>query len=122
PGLGTTGGQLVVWGFFISTVVLLHGTLLINSMAHVIGARRFETDDNSRNSLLLAIITLGEGWHNNHHRYMGAARQGFYWWEFDPTYYVLKALSWTGLIWGLKAVPVSVYEEARRPEVLAEAA
>lgn len=111
PGLGTSGGQLLVWGFFVSTVVLLHGTLLINSMAHVFGDRRFETDDNSRNSLLLALITLGEGWHNNHHRYMGAARQGFYWWEIDVTYYGLKLLSWTGLIWDLKAVPASIYEE-----------
>ena len=111
PGLGTSGGQLVVWGFFVSTVVLLHGTLLINSMAHVFGDRRFETDDNSRNSLLLALITLGEGWHNNHHRYMGSARQGFYWWEIDVTYYGLKLLSWIGLIWDLKAVPASIYEE-----------
>lgn len=111
PGLGTSGGQLLVWGFFISTVVLLHGTLLINSMAHVFGDRRFETDDNSRNSLLLALITLGEGWHNNHHRYMSAARQGFYWWEIDVTYYGLKFLSWLGIIWDLKTVPASIYEE-----------
>lgn len=113
PGLGTSGGQLFVWGFFVSTVVLLHGTLFINSLAHVTGRRRFETGDDSRNSFVLALITLGEGWHNNHHRFMGAARQGFYWWEFDPTYYALKALSWTGLIWNLKPVPRGVYEEAR---------
>jgi stearoyl-CoA desaturase (delta-9 desaturase) len=112
PGLGVTGGQLIVWGFFISTVVLLHGTLLINSLAHVFGERRFETDDNSRNSLFLALITLGEGWHNNHHRYMGAARQGFYWWEIDITYYLLKGLAWCGIIWDLKPVPASVYQEA----------
>ncbi|MBI3504362.1 MAG: acyl-CoA desaturase [Proteobacteria bacterium] len=117
PGLGTSGGQLFVWGFFVSTVVLLHGTLFINSMAHAFGTRRFRTTDDSRNNLLLALITLGEGWHNNHHRFMSAARQGFYWWEFDPTWYVLKALSWTGLIWDLKSVPRSVYAEAeaRRP-------
>ena len=113
PDLGTSGGQLFVWGFFVSTVVLLHGTLFINSLAHVMGRRRFETDDDSRNSFVLALITLGEGWHNNHHRFMGAARQGFYWWEIDPTYYALKALSRTGLIWNLKPVPRSVYEEAR---------
>ena len=112
PGLGTSGAQLVVWGFFISTVVLLHGTLFINSMAHVFGGRRFSTRDDSRNNFLLAVITLGEGWHNNHHRFMSAARQGFYWWEFDPTWYALKALSWTGLIWDLKSVPQSVYAEA----------
>ena len=113
PGLGTSGAQLFVWGFFVSTVVLLHGTLFINSLAHAFGGRRFATRDDSRNSLLLSIITLGEGWHNNHHRFMGAARQGFYWWEFDATYYLLKALSWTGAIWNLKPVPASVYEEAR---------
>lgn len=112
-GLGTSGGQLFVWGFFISTVVLLHATLLINSLAHAIGNRRFETADDSRNSLFLALITLGEGWHNNHHRFMGSVRQGFYWWEFDVTYYALKALSWTGLIWNLKPVPASVYDDAR---------
>ena len=113
PGLGTSGGQLFVWGFFVSTVVLLHATLFINSLAHAIGNRRFATRDDSRNSLFLALITLGEGWHNNHHRFMGSVRQGFYWWEFDVTYYALKALSWTGLIWNLKPVPASVYEEAR---------
>ena len=113
PGLGTSGAQIFVWGFLVSTVVLLHATLFINSLAHSIGRRRFNTGDDSRNSLMLAIITLGEGWHNNHHRFMGSARQGFYWWEFDVTYYLLKALSWTGLIWGLKPVPSSVYEEAR---------
>ena len=102
--------------------MLLHGTLLINSLAHVFGSRRFATDDDSRNNLLLALITLGEGWHNNHHRYMGTARQGFYWWEIDITYYALKALSWTGLIWDLKPVPVSIYEEARQPRGSADAA
>jgi len=112
PGLATSGPQLLVWGFFISTVVLLHGTLFINSMAHAFGGRRFATHDDSRNNLLLSLITLGEGWHNNHHRFMGAARQGFYWWEIDPTYYALKVLSWTGLIWNLKPVPRSVYAEA----------
>ena len=112
PDLGTSGAQLVVWGFFISTAVLLHGTLFINSMAHVFGGRRFSTRDDSRNNFLLAVITLGEGWHNNHHRFMSAARQGFFWWEFDPTWYALKALAWTGLIWDLKSVPQSVYAEA----------
>ena len=112
PGLGTSGAQIVVWGFFVSTVVLLHGTLFINSLAHAFGSRRFATRDDSRNNLILAVLTLGEGWHNNHHRFMSAARQGFYCWEFDPTYYVLTALSWTGLIWDLKPVPRSVYDDA----------
>ena len=114
PSLGTSGWQMIVWGFFISTMVLLHATLLVNSLAHTFGRRRFETTDDSRNSLLLALITLGEGWHNNHHRYMGSARQGFYWWEIDITYYALKLLSWTGLIWDLRGVPKIVYDEARR--------
>ena len=114
PGLGTNGPQLFVWGFFISTVVLLHGTLCINSLAHVFGRKRFKTSDESRNSLLLALVTLGEGWHNNHHRYAHSARQGFYWWEIDISYYVLRALSAVGIIWDLKPVPASVYEEARQ--------
>jgi stearoyl-CoA desaturase (delta-9 desaturase) len=111
PGLHTTGWQMLVWGFFVSTTFLFHGTSCINSMAHLLGRRRFKTEDDSRNSLLLAFITLGEGWHNNHHRYMSATRNGFYWWEVDITYYVLKGLSWTGLIWNLKVVPKSVLAE-----------
>lgn len=112
PGLGTNGAQFFVWGFFISTTVLLHATLCVNSLAHTVGSRRFETDDDSRNSLFLALITLGEGWHNNHHRYAFSARQGFYWWEIDISYYLLKMLSWTGLIWDLRRVPDAVYEDA----------
>jgi stearoyl-CoA desaturase (Delta-9 desaturase) len=111
PGLGTTRWQLLVWGFFISTTALFHGTSCINSMAHLMGRRRYKTDDDSRNSFILAIITLGEGWHNNHHRYQSATRNGFFWWEIDITYYLLKCLSWTGLIWGLKSVPASVLAE-----------
>jgi stearoyl-CoA desaturase (delta-9 desaturase) len=116
PGLGTNGAQMFVWGFFISTVLLLHATFFINSLAHVFGSRRFKTSDDSRNSLLLALLTLGEGWHNNHHRYAASARQGFYWWEIDVSYYLLKMMSWAGLIWDLKAVPASVYREARELE------
>jgi stearoyl-CoA desaturase (delta-9 desaturase) len=114
PGLGTSGAQLLVWGFFISTTALFHGTASINSFTHLWGKRRFNTTDDSRNSFILAIITLGEGWHNNHHRYQSSTRNGFYWWEIDPTYYGLKLLSWTGFIWGLKPVPQSIYEEAAR--------
>jgi stearoyl-CoA desaturase (delta-9 desaturase) len=114
PGLGTSGGQMLVWGFFISTTALFHGTASINSFTHLWGKRRFNTTDDSRNSFLLAIITLGEGWHNNHHRYQSSTRNGFYWWEIDPTYYGLKFLSWTGFIWGLKPVPQSIYDEAAR--------
>jgi stearoyl-CoA desaturase (delta-9 desaturase) len=112
PGLGTNGAQMFVWGFFISTVVLLHATFCINSLAHVFGSKRFKTSDDSRNNFLLALLTLGEGWHNNHHRYASAARQGFFWWEIDVSYYLLKVLSWTGLVWDLRKVPQSVYDEA----------
>lgn len=117
PGLGTNGPQLFVWGFFISTVVLMHATFCINSLAHVMGKKRFATEDDSRNNLFLALITLGEGWHNNHHRYAFSARQGFMWWEIDISYYILKLMSWTGLIWDLRPVPQAVYAEigSQRP-------
>ncbi len=113
PSLGVNGAQLFVWGFFVSTVVLLHGTLLVNSLAHTFGKRRFDTGDDSRNSLFIALVTLGEGWHNNHHRYAGSARQGFYWWEIDVSYYLLRVLAWMGLIWDLRPVPQRVYEEVK---------
>ena len=100
PGLGTSGPQLLVWGFFVSTVVLFHATVTINSLAHRFGRRRYATRDDSRNNWLLALITFGEGWHNNHHHFPGAARQGFHWWEFDLTWYVLRAdgagSAWSG--------------------------
>jgi len=122
PGLGTNGPQMLIWGFFISTTALFHGTACINSMAHLMGKRRYNTTDDSRNSFILAIICLGEGWHNNHHRYQSCTRNGFYWWEIDPTYYGLKLLSWTGLIWGLKPVPQSILEEGMRAEHAASVA
>jgi len=110
PGLGTSGGQMLVWGFFVSTVACYHGTYTINSLCHVWGRRRYATGDESRNNWLLALITLGEGWHNNHHRYPMSVRQGFYWWEVDITYYLLRLLAATGLIWDLKPVPREVRE------------
>ncbi len=118
PGLGTSGPQMLIWGFFISTVALFHGTCLINSMAHRFGRRRYATDDESRNSLILALITLGEGWHNNHHHYQRTVRQGFFWWEIDITFYLLKLMSWLGLIWKLTPVP----EKARRSGLVADGA
>ena len=99
------GVQMLVWGFFISTVVLFHATCSINSLAHLMGRRRYETADESKNSLLLALLTLGEGWHNNHHHYPGSARQGFRWWEVDITYYGLRVLAAVGLIRNLRPVP-----------------
>lgn len=106
PQLGTSGAQMLIWGFFISTVVLYHGTFTINSLAHSWGRRRYNTADNSRNNFWLALLTLGEGWHNNHHHYPATAKQGFYWWELDITYYLLKAMSALGLVWDLKPIPV----------------
>ncbi|MDA2934837.1 acyl-CoA desaturase [Acidobacteria bacterium AH-259-D05] len=105
PQLGTSGPQMLIWGFFISTIVLFHGTCTINSLAHLMGRRRYQTSDQSRNSLILALITLGEGWHNNHHHFSASVRQGFYWWEIDITYYLLSLLAKLGLIWDLRPVP-----------------
>jgi stearoyl-CoA desaturase (delta-9 desaturase) len=114
PSLGTSAGQMLVWGYFVSTIVLAHATFTINSLSHVFGSRRFETSDTSRNNPFLAVLTLGEGWHNNHHHYQSSARQGFYWWEYDITYYGLKVLSWLGIIWDLRPVPASVLEAGRQ--------
>ena len=110
PGLGTSGWQMLVWGFFISTVVLYHGTFTVNSLAHVFGKRRFATDDNSRNNWFVALITLGEGWHNNHHHYQTSERQGFYWWELDISHYTLRVLSWFGIVWDLRTPPAHVFD------------
>ncbi len=114
PALGTSGLQMLAWGFFVSTVLLYHGTFCINSLTHLIGKRRFKTSDDSRNHWLLALITLGEGWHNNHHRYPGSERQGFYWWEIDITHYVLRLLAALGLVWDLRSPPKRIYEEAKQ--------
>ena len=108
------GATWLVWGFFISTTLLWHSTFTINSLAHVWGSRRFETGDASRNNVWLALLTMGEGWHNNHHRYPGAARQGFFWWEVDLSYYGLRLLAATGLIWDLRQVPAAVLASATR--------
>jgi stearoyl-CoA desaturase (delta-9 desaturase) len=113
PGLGTTGPQMLIWGFFISTTLLLHGTFTINSLTHLIGRKRYDTGDESRNHWLLAIITMGEGWHNNHHYYGASSRMGFYWWEIDLSYYGLVVMSWLGLVWDLNAVPEHIRESGR---------
>ena len=101
-------------GFFASTAVLYHGTFFINSLAHVHGSQRYVTGDTSRNNWWLAVITLGEGWHNNHHAYQRSTRQGFRWYEVDFTYYVLKALSWVGVTWDLGEPPREVVRNERR--------
>jgi stearoyl-CoA desaturase (delta-9 desaturase) len=114
PTLGTSGPQMLVWGFFVSTVIVFHVTCLVNSAAHLFGKRSFATADQSRNNLLIALLTLGEGWHNNHHRYPASARQGFTAAEIDVTYWGLKLLSWTGVIRNLRPVPVQVMAERGR--------
>ncbi len=108
------GWSGLVVGFFWSTVLLYHATFCINSLAHVRGRKRYVTGDNSRNNWLLAIFTMGEGWHNNHHAYQSSARQGFKWWEIDPTYYILRALSWLGIVWNLKTPPEQVLRNEQR--------
>jgi stearoyl-CoA desaturase (delta-9 desaturase) len=114
----TLGAPGLFFGFFASTVLLWHGTFTINSLSHVFGKRRFATSDDSRNNVFLAFVTLGEGWHNNHHRFSSSTRQGFYWYEYDITYYGLKLLSWLGLVWQLRPVPASILEEGRKSERL----
>ncbi len=105
--------QGLVWGFFISTVLLYHGTFVINSLCHMFGKVRYKTTDTSRNSLLLALITLGEGWHNNHHYYATSTNMGFFWWEVDVSYYVLRLLSFLGIVWEIKRPPQRVLEAAK---------
>jgi stearoyl-CoA desaturase (delta-9 desaturase) len=104
------GAQLLIWGFFISTVLLHHVTFTVNSLAHRFGRRRYATSDDSRNSWWIALLTFGEGWHNNHHHFPGSVRQGFYWWEIDLTYYLLRAMAACGLVWDLKSVPARIRE------------
>jgi stearoyl-CoA desaturase (delta-9 desaturase) len=108
------GWSGLVVGFFWSTVLVYHATFCINSLAHVRGAKRYVTGDDSRNNWLLAIFTMGEGWHNNHHAYQSSVRQGFRWWEYDPTFYLLTLLSWVGLIWDLKRPPRQVVRNEQR--------
>jgi stearoyl-CoA desaturase (delta-9 desaturase) len=115
------GWSGVVWGFLISTTLLWHLTYTINSLAHLWGTRRYDTPDDSRNNPLLALLTLGEGWHNNHHHYMASTRQGFFWWEIDITYYVLRGLQAAGIIWDIREPPAHV-RAARSPEHLRPAA
>jgi stearoyl-CoA desaturase (Delta-9 desaturase) len=104
----------LVVGFLWSTVLVYHATFCINSLAHVSGSKRYVTGDDSRNNWLLALFTMGEGWHNNHHAYQSSVRQGFRWWEIDPTYYLLRALSWLGVVWDLKIPPEPVLRNEQR--------
>lgn len=121
PHLATDGLQLLTWGFFISTVALHHVTFSINSIAHVFGSRRFSTGDQSRNNPALALISMGEGWHNNHHRFPGSARQGIYWWEIDITHYILKILSFAGIVHSVKVTSRQSVNKALSAERFASA-
>jgi stearoyl-CoA desaturase (Delta-9 desaturase) len=113
PVLNTTMWQVLMCGFFLSTVLLYHATFCINSLAHVFGRRRFATRDDSRNNWFLSVLTMGEGWHNNHHRYPFSEQQGLYWWEFDPTHYMLKFLGKVGIVWDINKPPRELYDEVR---------
>lgn len=111
----------LVWGLFVSTTLLWHGTFSINSLAHWWGRRRYATTDDSKNSFALALVTMGEGWHNNHHYYQRSTAQGFFWWEIDCTYYILRALAAVGLVWDLHTPPKAVLEgnlDAGRPRAV----
>jgi stearoyl-CoA desaturase (delta-9 desaturase) len=116
PELGTSGAQMLVVGFLWSTLALSHTTFAVNSLGHRFGTRRYETGDHSRNNPFLALISLGEGWQNNHHRFPGAARAGVFPWEFDPIWWMLRALAALGLVWELRPVPAEAY--AARPRAL----
>ena len=105
---------MLVWGFFVSTVALYHGTFTINSLAHRWGSRRYATTDDSRNNLFLSLITMGEGWHNNHHFHPGSARQGFRWYEIDPSYYLLKLMEGLRLVHDVRGVPERVVRAGDR--------
>lgn len=108
-GCAAIGGfEGLLWGFCVSTTALWHVTYSINSLSHLWGSRRYETTDTSRNNALLALLTMGEGWHNNHHYYMASTRQGFRWWEVDLTYYLLRGLAAAGVVWDLREPPAAV--------------
>lgn len=114
PQLGTSGAQMLVVGFLWSTLAAYHSTYAVNSLGHSVGTRRYETGDNSRNNAFVALLTLGEGWQNNHHRFPSAARTGFFWWEFDPTWWFLRGLAALGLVSELRPVPAEAYAAAPR--------
>ncbi|HVZ80187.1 MAG TPA: acyl-CoA desaturase [bacterium] len=114
PGLHTNGMQMLAWGFFTSTTLLYHGTFTINSLSHVFGKKRFETGDDSKNNFWLSLITMGEGWHNNHHKFPYAESQGIYWWEIDMSHYILKMFSWVGLVWDIQKHPKELFQKTAK--------
>jgi stearoyl-CoA desaturase (delta-9 desaturase) len=106
------GLPVAVWGGLVGTVLLWHGTFTINSLSHLFGTRRYATTDGSRNNLLLALLTLGEGWHNNHHHHAASANQGFFWYEIDVSFMVLRVLEKLGVVWDVRRPPPSVLRPA----------
>ncbi len=112
----------LIWGYMVTTVLVWHGSFAINSLSHLFGKRRYSTTDDSRNSMVLALITTGEGWHNNHHHYQSSAAQGFRWWEIDLTYYLLRLAAAVGLIWDLRRPPREVVFGTAEDTVAAKAA
>ena len=121
PELHTSGLQMLAWGFFISTVLVHHAIYSANSIGHLFGSRRFESSDQSRNNVFVALLTFGDGWHNNHHYYQRSARHGFYWWEVDLTLYILKALSYLRVVWDLHAPPPRIFAETATSKTLNKA-
>jgi stearoyl-CoA desaturase (delta-9 desaturase) len=115
--LAVGGVSWLIWGFCLATVTLAHSTFAINTVNHMWGSRRFATRDRSTNNPITALLAAGEGWHNNHHRFPGSARNGFYWWEFDITYAVIVTMRRLGLVWNLRPVPDTVYREAEEQRV-----
>jgi len=105
--LAIGGWPMVLWGIFLRTVVGLHGTWLVNSATHMWGSRRFKTRDDSRNSWWVALLTFGEGWHNNHHAHPVSARHGLVWYEFDISWITLKFFNAIGIVRDLKAAKVT---------------
>jgi stearoyl-CoA desaturase (delta-9 desaturase) len=113
PDWGVSGWQFVFYGFFLSTVAVYHVTFCINSVAHIYGRRPYDVEDDSRNNWLLGLLAMGEGWHNNHHRYSVCARQGFRWWEIDLSYMALRLLQLFHIVWDIREPPRSVLAERR---------
>ena len=108
---GVSGLNMVIWGFCVSTILVYHCTFAVNSIAHLWGTQRYNTKEESKNNFFVALLTFGEGWHNNHHHYPGSIRQGFYWWEVDLTYYALRFLSFFGIVYNLRTVSKAIRQK-----------
>ena len=108
---GISGLNMVIWGFCVSTILVYHCTFAVNSIAHLWGTQRYNTKEESKNNFFVALLTFGEGWHNNHHHYPGSIRQGFYWWEVDLTYYALRFLSFFGIVYNLRTVSKAIRQK-----------